>query len=138
VFQGNNSFDKLGENEKLNVSDEENSLLDFNSLEKTSLPTAVKIEKIEVLIPAWCNLHDKDMWWNDVYDPTWIKYKNRRKKIFAVRIMLVFIKEIALTIKIQTTCHEFPAPCKFSWSIYYKEKGLSIINDVANSRQIRH
>ena len=21
-----------------------------------------------VLIPEWCILHDKDMWWNDIYD----------------------------------------------------------------------
>ena len=77
----------------MNVSDDENSLLDFNNLEKTKLSTTVKNEKTEVLIPAWCNLHDKDMWWNDVYDPTWIKYKTRRKKIFAVRIMSVFIKD---------------------------------------------
>ena len=98
MFQGSKSFDKLAENVKLTLSDEDDSLLDSNPLEKTNHSTTVQNEKAEVLIPAWCNLHDKDMWWNDVYDPTWIKYKTRRKKIFAVRIMSVFIKEIVFTL----------------------------------------
>ena len=87
MYQGRDKFDDVFPSEKLVAEKlpEHECFPRLASNENQQIEE--KAEKVEVLIPAWCTLHDKDMWWNDVYDPVWIKYKTRRRKIFAFRIM---------------------------------------------------
>ena len=86
-----------------------------------------------VLIPEWFILHDKDMWWNDIYDPSNMsgpRWLTGPRGTYSIVCFLSFTLVLLVTLIIGTTVMEMTT------SGHLNETDIGLNSNDTNNRPI--